>query len=257
MSRDYAGLQRGSAGPEVVEVITQLGLEFRLMTQFTSFVAVEEMTITDGGQPRRIEVPVDMPEGVSYEGVFGADDLRQSRRIAGVSSAVMIPGTPKVRSERDRSAKPKAQVGSGRGAGAGAGSGGGVGGGTGRGVGPPAGQTYPGQPNLSGSLGLADRERQQPIPRLHPSLVALVERLKKRDPQPGADEARFVRNGKAEVQIWLTDNSAATMSKLKELGFEILLEPKTAKMVIGRLPIENLEALSKLTVVRYVAPMTN
>ena len=44
------------------------------MTQFTSFVAVEEMTVTDGGQPRRIDVPVEMPEGVSHEGVFGANE---------------------------------------------------------------------------------------------------------------------------------------------------------------------------------------
>jgi hypothetical protein len=27
--------------------------------------------VTDGGKPRRVDVPVEMPEGVSYEGVFG------------------------------------------------------------------------------------------------------------------------------------------------------------------------------------------
>ena len=43
------------------------------MTQFTSFVAVEEKTVTEGGAPRRVEVPVEMPEGMSYEGVFGKD----------------------------------------------------------------------------------------------------------------------------------------------------------------------------------------
>jgi Ca-activated chloride channel family protein len=59
--------------PEIREQITSLGLEYRLMTQFTSFVAVEERIVTDGGQPRRIEVPVEMPEGVSREGIFGAD----------------------------------------------------------------------------------------------------------------------------------------------------------------------------------------
>ena len=53
--------------------LTQLGLDYRLMTQFTSFVAVEEMTVTDGGQPRRVEVPVEMPEGVSHDGVFGTE----------------------------------------------------------------------------------------------------------------------------------------------------------------------------------------
>src|SRR5262245_55729460 len=77
MSRDYARIQNGNAQPDVQEAITQLGLEYRLMTQFTSFVAVEEMTVTDGGQPRRIDVPVEMPEGVSREGVFG--DERQAR----------------------------------------------------------------------------------------------------------------------------------------------------------------------------------
>ena len=35
------------------------------MTQFTSFVAVEEMMVTDGGQPRRIDVPVEVPEGTT------------------------------------------------------------------------------------------------------------------------------------------------------------------------------------------------
>src|SRR5947209_8065500 len=71
MSQDYAGLQRNNAHADVKETITDLGLEYRLMTQFTSFVAVEEMTVTDGGKPRRVEVPVEMPEGMSYEGVFG------------------------------------------------------------------------------------------------------------------------------------------------------------------------------------------
>jgi len=41
------------------------------MTQFTSFVAVEELTITKGGVPVKVNVPVEMPDGVSYEGVFG------------------------------------------------------------------------------------------------------------------------------------------------------------------------------------------
>jgi len=29
------------------------------------------MVITEGGEARRVPVPVEMPEGVSYEGVFG------------------------------------------------------------------------------------------------------------------------------------------------------------------------------------------
>ena len=74
MAQDYNGIQQGSPKPKVREAITQLGLDYRLMTQFTSFVAVEELIITEGGQPRRIEVPVELPEGISYEGVFGRDE---------------------------------------------------------------------------------------------------------------------------------------------------------------------------------------
>jgi len=55
---------------ELKQTITQLGLDYRLMTQFTSFVAVEEMVVTDGGQPRRIDVPVEVPEGVNREAVI-------------------------------------------------------------------------------------------------------------------------------------------------------------------------------------------
>jgi Ca-activated chloride channel family protein len=70
MSSDYSGVQRGTASQK--DEITRLGIEYRLMTQFTSFVAVEETIVTVGGEPRRIDVPVEMPDGVSYEGVFGA-----------------------------------------------------------------------------------------------------------------------------------------------------------------------------------------
>src|SRR4029078_1746979 len=65
MSQDYAGAQSGRMKPDLKQTITQLGLEYRLMTQFTSFVAVEEMIVTDGNQPRRIDVPVEVPAGVN------------------------------------------------------------------------------------------------------------------------------------------------------------------------------------------------
>src|SRR5262245_58620507 len=86
MSQDYAGIQSGNTKPDVREAITQLGLEYRLMTQFTSFVAVEETIVTDGGQPRRIDVPVEMPEGVSRKGVFGETADQKLMQFGGSSS---------------------------------------------------------------------------------------------------------------------------------------------------------------------------
>src|SRR6266498_3814832 len=73
MGQDYNGVQQGTMKPQLQETITNLGLEYRLMTQFTSFVAVEEMIVTDGGQPRRINVPVEVPEGVNRDAISTRD----------------------------------------------------------------------------------------------------------------------------------------------------------------------------------------
>jgi hypothetical protein len=62
-------LQGVDAG--VADEITRLGLAHRLVTKYTSFVAVEDRMVVSNGRPTRVSVPVEMPEGVSYEGVFG------------------------------------------------------------------------------------------------------------------------------------------------------------------------------------------
>jgi len=57
MAQDWMGMQSGNPAPEIKGAITKLGVDFRLMTQFTSFVAVEESIRTEGGVPRRVDVP--------------------------------------------------------------------------------------------------------------------------------------------------------------------------------------------------------
>src|SRR5262249_17542985 len=81
MSQDWEGLQNGTVKPAVREYITQLGLNYRLMTQFTSFVAVEERVVTINGKPQRVDVPVEMPEGLSYEGIDGSGAEGQSKQF--------------------------------------------------------------------------------------------------------------------------------------------------------------------------------
>ncbi|HEX8144572.1 MAG TPA: VIT domain-containing protein [Pyrinomonadaceae bacterium] len=44
---------------KVREAIIALGLQYRLMTQFTSFVAVEDRIVTDTSEPPRVDVPVE------------------------------------------------------------------------------------------------------------------------------------------------------------------------------------------------------
>src|SRR5712691_6823970 len=88
------------------------------------------------------------------------------------------------------------------------------------------------------ALSPEEQKRADLQSKFHPSVLAVIDRLKDSKLKASPDEAKFIRNGKAEIQIWLTDKSAETLAKLKELGFEVVLDPKTAKLVIGRLPIE-------------------
>lgn len=72
---DWLGAQNGTPNKELKDEIVQTALAHHIMTQYTSFVAVEEKTVTKGGAPIKVTVPVEMPDGVSREGVFG--DRRQ------------------------------------------------------------------------------------------------------------------------------------------------------------------------------------
>ena len=99
MNLDLAGLQSNNFRPDVKQQITDLGVDYRLMTQFTSFVAVEERRVTPGGAPDKAPVPVELPEGVSYQGVFGqlaaqtGDPLISVEAPAGCMRAVaLLPG---------------------------------------------------------------------------------------------------------------------------------------------------------------------
>ena len=284
MSQDFNGAQEGKMRDDVKQAIVQLGLDYRLMTQFTSFVAVEEMIVTDGGQPRRIDVPVEVPEGVNREAVFGSEQERVlsiSGRAVGqmvmVTSGVTNVPAKSVRGQARTKARSTANggIGAGSGGGYGSGQGGNIGGGNrnsgggGAGTGqtaaapsPPSARPTSGNFMIDGdrndaafrSLSPDDQKRFLLQSRFHPSVLAVIDRLKDNKLAAAPDEDKFIHDGKAEIQIWLTDKSDETMAKLKELGFEIVLDPKTAKLVIGRLPVDKLAALAELKSVRYVAP---
>jgi hypothetical protein len=62
--RRVAELSRDPLRVENTKEITQLGLDYGIMTQFTSFVAVEEKVVTSGGRMRKTAMPVAIPEEV-------------------------------------------------------------------------------------------------------------------------------------------------------------------------------------------------
>jgi hypothetical protein len=207
MSQDYNGIQNGNARDDIREAITQLGLSFRLMTQFTSFVAVEEMTVTDGGEPRKIEVPVEMPEGVSQESVFGhgnqpfeklqlladlqrAPLARKAPSGGGGGGGSRTTGVAASRGElpkvslKDRATKDSR---SGSPGGVGSGSASGMGSGSGPAAAPKAVFTPNNGLTLAESLGMANKadrispaeqKQREFFSKMNPSITAVIERLK-------------------------------------------------------------------------------
>ena len=76
MGRDMSGMQAGKMRDDLKAEIVNLGLLYRMMTQFTSFVAVDETNATDGVEPRRVDVPVEAPAGsASFALVSGVSEL--------------------------------------------------------------------------------------------------------------------------------------------------------------------------------------
>jgi Ca-activated chloride channel family protein len=205
MSQDYAGLQHGTVNLNLKDAITKLGIEYRLMTQFTSFVAVEETIVTVGGEPKRIEVPVEMPDGVSYEGVFGTrGEAMQAVRMksSGMGGFAAVSSAPAAMRRE---------------------------------------MTFADANEVHGSARPS---------KLHPDLQALVDRLEKKLATPAPAEAKFVKDGRAGVMIWLKDASAETIGQLVSVaGFELVSQSFSGKIVIGRVPIGKLAALAKLDAV--------
>jgi Ca-activated chloride channel family protein len=237
MSQDYQGAQNGSMRPDLKATVTQLGLEYRLMTQFTSFVAVEEMIVTDGGAPRKVDVPIEVPEGVNRDFV----DPQEMTALTASGGNYMMAGR---------------------------GFGSGAGGSLKRyktAQAPPA-ATPVATSSPSGVAPQVDARRLAmevdaankvvASSKTHPAIAGLIERVRNKQLTFNPTEASFVKNGKAEIQVWLNDKSAANLDQLKQLGFEVVLDPKSSKLLIGRISVEKLEALSKLEFVRYISPQS-
>ena len=71
MNQDLAAAQANAFPADLKQQVVALGEAFQIMTQYTSFVAVEKSRLTIDGQSVLVAVPIEMPAGVSYEGIFG------------------------------------------------------------------------------------------------------------------------------------------------------------------------------------------
>ncbi|MBZ5505962.1 MAG: VWA domain-containing protein [Acidobacteriia bacterium] len=91
MSQDWNGIQSGNS--KYKADIIKVGLEHSLATQYTSFVAVEEKTVVSDGKPVKVEVPVELPSGVSPLAVPGQgyDRLQTFAKLSSAPSVMQAP----------------------------------------------------------------------------------------------------------------------------------------------------------------------
>ena len=83
--------------------IVDLALRFKLITAYTSFVAVEKQLKGDTNMPlAQLLVPNELPEGVAYKGIF-AEQVAQAN--ADVTPARVKPGDPEIRVHAPASAR--------------------------------------------------------------------------------------------------------------------------------------------------------
>lgn len=66
-----AALQQGAVDPAVRAEVVTFGERFGIMTPFTSFVAVEKARMTLGGGPVLVAIPIELPQGLRWDGFFG------------------------------------------------------------------------------------------------------------------------------------------------------------------------------------------
>lgn len=259
--------------------IAGIGIEFRLLTQFTSFVAVEERIVNQNGKSVKIEVPVALPEGVNRETTVGdISEVVDVSSSGGSGGAVMYSSSAQMSSlpingrNLKKSLRGKKVSGNGGGSGSGSGQGSGNGIGYGSGSASGAGAPPPARPISKGVLagiiygGPISTERstipstpeeagkQKLKEKLHSWLYVLVERITKGETALTPNETKFVREGKAEIMIVVKTASPKLMEKLKNAGFEIALEKGTT--ITGRIAVEKIAALAEIGEVILVLPKT-
>ncbi|TAG75400.1 MAG: VWA domain-containing protein [Oscillatoriales cyanobacterium] len=108
--KDLMNQMFGGETPSLVEAVTNTALAYRLLSEYTAFVAVsEEVRVEPDGARRRVQVPVELPQGVSYEGIVQADEREQTRggtrsasSTRGVSPPVPAP-LPRLAPDSQRS----------------------------------------------------------------------------------------------------------------------------------------------------------
>ncbi|MFN8218565.1 MAG: VIT domain-containing protein [Fimbriimonadales bacterium] len=205
--------------------IVDLGLDFGIMTAYTSFVAVEQRVINVGGKQRTVRVPVEMTDGVSYEGV-------------GLDFAGKPASSPAAGNFRGG--------GFGGGGGGRGGQGGGGFGGGGFGGNSATGAAAQSKTQAGVSLQYEAAEKDMGLARLSPQ-----------EQRKANIETKIVRalrsaKGTVAVQVWVHDLKPETLAKLKKAGLKIDVADKGLKAVFGTCDAKILAELAQIEAVQRI-----
>ena len=226
VDQDLMGIQRGNPDEQVKEEIVKVALAHRIMTQFTSFVAVEDTIVTMDGKPVKVTIPVELAEGVSREGVFGPGSthlLRKSRPTGGVPTATSR------------------------------GVAGYTGGSTGFGMAAsPAPRT-----GYKRQITSVNEERQVQDSEVSKFSKELKELLAMQDTPLNYTKGKVVvKDGQLTVQVWLNRSTDEIIKNLEEKGFKIKFRASTGKMIVGVISLSQLADLEKIPDVIFVEPFS-
>lgn len=275
-NEDWMGAQTGHPDAAIKEQIVRTALDYRLMSQWTSFVAVEQRVVNIGGRQRTIDVPVEMPEGVSYSGIFGAEG----------SSFQDANGTQTGRTLFLNRAASKSSPAGGFAGGGGFGGGGFAGPAVALAVpaaAPPSvtAMPAPARRRVNTTFDMSARDEavsaapedreitlgspagQKWLEAMKPAERRALLRQAKlapslQGPAQGkptlGQNAPTVTNGRVDVQVWLNALPPDGLAKLKALGFDLSATLTPGKLLLGSVPVAKLDALLALPWVRRVEP---
>ncbi len=224
MDKEWMLIQQRKPSPEVKEEIIKTALAHKIMTQYTSFVAVEERVVNKDGKLETVTVPVELPHGVSEKGIFGDKSAPspvlhsmeyQTRGVVskmlgavGRYAGAMTANKGTRVAEKDEAKTPSA----------------------------------------------ADADMTA---KLTPELIELANGPKERG---GSRSFTYkgvaVQKGRALVEITLSAVTADALKKLKDMGFESAPDRSTGNKVVGWIPLEKLREMAALPEVTAVKPVS-
>ncbi|HLO47149.1 MAG TPA: VIT domain-containing protein [Kamptonema sp.] len=97
----------GGETKSLVDAVTNTALAYRLLSQYTAFVAVsEEVRVDPDGTRHHVQVPVELPQGVSYDAVVEPQQEAEVTRGGGVrtfAAPAPYPSSPLIPGRREAS----------------------------------------------------------------------------------------------------------------------------------------------------------